>query len=248
MALGRCRHIFRAVVNNLDGATGFPREQSGVTGDHRSILYFPAEAAARLYLHDANLIFREIEQLEQRLVNVIRALHRTPNGHAIFGRGNRNHSVVLNVKLLLRARLVFAFDDEIGASPDFVNVALLDMVRLEDVILAPDDLFLVDGIFEREDGGQRFDLKTNVTARFFEQVLVRMSEQHDRLFRVIDELRGEIRLIHQDERDAVFARNVFGRDDDEFVPRDVAFKRNVPDAATRGGAADGRAIEHLREM
>ncbi len=133
-------------------------------------------------------------------------------------------------------------------SPDFVHISLFDVVRLEDIILAPDDLFLVDGIIQREDGGQLFDFQTNVAPRFFEQVFVRVREQDDWLFRVVDELAGKIWLIQQDERDAVFARNVFRRHDDEFVPGDVALKGDVLDAATRARAADGRAVEHLREV
>ncbi len=117
MALGRGRHVFRAVVNNLDGSTGFPGEEGRVPRDHRRIFFLAAEAAARLDLHDANFVFRQIEQFQQRLVNIIRALHRTPDSHAVCGAGNRNHAVVLDVELLLRARAIFAFDDEIGAVP-----------------------------------------------------------------------------------------------------------------------------------
>jgi hypothetical protein len=69
-----------------------------------------------------------------------------------------------------------------GRGPDLVHVALLDAVRLEDVVLAPDDLFLSERVFEREDGGQFIDLDADVAARFFQEMLVRVREQEDGLF------------------------------------------------------------------
>ncbi len=63
-----------------------------------------------------------------------------------------------------------------------------------------------------------------MAARFFEQVFVGMGQQHDWLFRVIDDFVGEIRLVVENQRDVVFAGNVFRRDDGEFVPGNVAFE------------------------
>ena len=44
-----------------------PRDQSW-------ILFFAAEAATRLHLHDTNLVGRDAEERRQRVVDVIRAL------------------------------------------------------------------------------------------------------------------------------------------------------------------------------
>jgi hypothetical protein len=41
---------------------------------------------------------------------------------------------------------------------------------------------------------------------------------------MIDNFVGEIRLIVENQRDVVCARNVFGSDDRELVPGNVAFE------------------------
>ena len=82
-------------------------------------------------------------------------------------------------------------------------------------------------------GRQFFDFDAHVAARFFQQILVRMRQQHDRFFRMIDDFVGEIRLIVEDQRDVVFAGNVFGGDDGELVPGNVAFERDVLDSPAR---------------
>ena len=120
-------------------------------GDQRRIFFLAAKAAASFSLNHANLFFRQAEQFDQRFVNVVRTLHRAPNRHAVVRVRDRNRAVVLDVELLLRAGFVFAFDDEIGAGPDVVDVALIDQKLFEDVVFAPDDLFFRQRIFERKD-------------------------------------------------------------------------------------------------
>jgi hypothetical protein len=61
---------------------------------------------------------------------------------------------------------------------------------------------------------------------------------------MIDELRGEIRLIVEDQRDVVCARDVFRRDDGEFMPWNIARERDVLDTAACGRAAHGCAVQH----
>ena len=55
---------------------------------------------------------RQAEERRERVVDVVRALHRAPHGHAVVGVRDRQHAVRLDVQLFLRARLVLAFDDE----------------------------------------------------------------------------------------------------------------------------------------
>src|SRR6185369_17215933 len=62
---------------------------------------------------------------------------------------------------------------------------------------------------------------------------------------MVDEIRREIWLIVENERDVVCAGNVFRGDDRELVPRQIAFKRNVRDLPPCGGAAHSRAVQHL---
>ena len=56
MPLGGRDHVFGAVVDHLDRPARLPREQRRMPGDQRWILFLAAEAAARLHLHDANLV------------------------------------------------------------------------------------------------------------------------------------------------------------------------------------------------
>ena len=81
------------------------------------------------------------KQFHERFVNVVRTLHRTPNGYAVIGICDRDRAVVLDVELLLRAGFVFTFDDEIRVGPGVVDVAFIDQKLFEDVVFAPDDLF-----------------------------------------------------------------------------------------------------------
>jgi hypothetical protein len=66
-----------------------------------------------------------------------------------------DHSVVLDVKLLLRAGRVFAFHNVIGFRPNFVDLALFDQISFEDIVRAPDDFGAALAFFNREYGGQR---------------------------------------------------------------------------------------------
>ena len=106
--------------------------------------------------------------------------------------------------------------------PDVVDISFINQKRLEDVVVAPDDLFLFDRISRVKTGGSSSIFDANVAARFFEQVLVRVGQQHDRLFRMIDDFVGEIRLIVEDQGDIVFAGDIFRGNDGEFVPGNVA--------------------------
>src|SRR6185436_11283616 len=50
-----------------------------MAGNQRRIFFLAAETTAGLSLNHANLFFRQAEQFDKRLVNVIWALHRSPN-------------------------------------------------------------------------------------------------------------------------------------------------------------------------
>ena len=86
-------------------------------------------------------------------MNVVRALHRAPNGHAFLLVSDRDCTVVLDIKLFLCAGFIFAFDDEIGIGPGVVDIAFIDQKLLKDVVFAPDDLFFRQGVGEREIAG-----------------------------------------------------------------------------------------------
>jgi len=71
-----------------------------------------------------------------------------------------------------------------------------------------------------------------------------MRQQQYRLFGVIHRIGRQARLVIQDQRDAILARNVYGRYDDEFVPIHTQVKRNLFDFAAGHAAAHRRAVKH----
>ncbi len=74
-------------------------------------------------------------------MNIVRTLHRTPYRYTVVGVRYGNRSVILNVKLLLRAGFVFAFDDEVSFGPNIVDIAFVDEKLFEDIVVAPNDFF-----------------------------------------------------------------------------------------------------------
>src|SRR5437868_6356183 len=97
-----------------------------------------------------------------------------------------------------------------------------------------------------------------------------MSEQHDWLFGMVNNLVGQVRLIVEYQRDVVFAGDIFDGDDREFIPRNEVsttcrsrwlvwamastgsglrlFERNILDAPARGRAAHGHAVQHAVKL
>jgi hypothetical protein len=66
-----------------------------------------------------------------------------------------------------------------------------------------------------------------------------VSEQDDRLFGVIDEIGGEARLIIFEERDAIFAGDVFCGYDDKLVPWNCRIEMDGADFSACDGTAPG---------
>ena len=60
--------------------------------------------------------------------------------------------------------------------------------------------------------------------RLLEQLAIGMREKHDRLFRMVDAIGRQARLVVEDERDAVGAGNVSGGDDGEVGPGNVGLE------------------------
>ena len=133
MSFCRRNHVFGAIVDNFHGLSGFPREQSGVARDHRRIFLFTAKTSAGFGLDHANFVLRQPEKRQQSFVNIIGALHRAPDGHAVFGIRDRDHAVVFDVELLLCAGQIFAFDDMIRFFPYRIDIALFDPVFFENI-------------------------------------------------------------------------------------------------------------------
>jgi hypothetical protein len=103
----------------------------------------------------------------------------TPSLRAPLG----DDAVVLDVKMLLRAGAVLAFDNVRGAGPCGVHVALFEQKALEQVVRAPHNLILPLALFDGEDGRQRIVFDLHGGDGFAQFVLVGMRQKQNRLRR-----------------------------------------------------------------
>ncbi len=212
-------------------------------GNHRGVFFLAAEAAACFGLDDADAIFRQAKNRGECLVDIVRALQGAPDRDAFGGIRAGDDSLGLDVKLLLRAGLILAFDDERSLRPGAIDIALVHRERFEDIVLAPDDFLLCERILDGEDCGQRLDSDAHGAARFFQQIFVGMREKNHRLFRVIHELIREAGLVVDHQRDVVFAGNVLRGDDRKLIPRNAFAEMDGFDPAARDGASHRDAVE-----
>lgn len=213
-------------------------------GDHGGIFFLASEGAACFHLDDADAVGGQGEKLHEGFMDIVGTLKGAPNCEALLRIENGNHAVVFNVELLLRAGGIFGFDDVIGGAPGNINVALFDEIAFEEIVRAPDDLREAFAFFDVEDCGEWHVFDGDGFDCFRQEMAVRMSEEKNRFFWMIDAAVRETRLVVFDEGNAIGARNVAAGDDDEFVPIDSGIKVDALDFATRDAAANGRAEEH----
>ena len=218
-----------------------------MAGDHGRVFFLASEAAAGLHLHNTDALGWHVEEAGERGVHVIGTLHRPPHRYAVAGIGDREHPHRLDVELFLGAGLVHAFDDHgVAGGERGVDVSLRHRVTLEGVVFAPDDLAarqrIVDGKYRR----QRLVFDRHPAPRLVGPRAIGMGDEDDGLFRMIDLLEGEIRLVVGDQLDAVAAGNVGRGDDDVVGPVDPGVEADGGDAAARNGAAHGDAVQHAR--
>src|ERR1019366_4507460 len=64
---------------------------------------------------------------------------------------------------------------------------------------------------------------------------------------MVHEFTGQARLIISDESDAIFPGNILRGYDHKFVPGDAWVERDLFDSAAGNLAANGRAVEHIRQ-
>ncbi len=247
VALGGRHHVLGAIVNKLHRRAGLPGEKRRVGGDDGRVLFLATEAAAGFHLHDADLVRRQIEDRLERLVDVVRALHRTPDSDALGRAGRGHHPVRFDVQLFLRASLVFALDDDVRRSDRGVDITACHHVVLEDVVATPHDCVTCKRLIHREHGRLGINHDVYATARFFDEMAIRVSQEHDRFFWMIDAIGRQAGLVVDDEGDSVDARHVGGRDNDEVRPGNAGIEVDALDQPTRGGAPDRRAEEHPRQ-
>jgi hypothetical protein len=96
--------------------------------DHRGIFFLAAESAAGFRLDDAQLFRWQVEKPQECFVDIVRALHRTPDRDALRRICGRDHALRLDVELLLRPGAIFPLDHEVGSGPDIVHAAFFHKI------------------------------------------------------------------------------------------------------------------------
>ena len=136
-----------------------------------------------------------------------------------------DHSVVFDIELLLRSRPVFTFDDVVGLLPNFIDVAFLHLVALEDIVRAPNDFGTALTFFHGEHRGKLVVFDGDRGYRLGKKMPVGVRQQKNRFFGMVDDPVRKTRLIVGDQRNDIFPGDIFGGNDNEFIPGDARAER-----------------------
>src|ERR1700676_3548745 len=244
VALGGGAHVLHTIVNNFHRVPGFHSQQRRMGRDHGGIFFFTSERASGFHLHHADLLFRKAAQDHQRFMNVVWTLQGTPDRDAVLLAEGRNYSIVFDIQLLLRAGEIVTLDDECGFLPYVIDVAFFHQIGFENIVITPDDRGMLFALFYGVNRGKSFVLDGDGIDGLAEFVRVSMGQKKDRLFLMIYRFACQAGLIVQDQGDTVLARNIFGRYNAEFVPRNFRTKGNLLYPAARDAGTDRGSIEH----
>ena len=108
-------------------------------------------------------------------------------------------------------------------------------------------VFFFFRLFDGVDGGEFFVGDVDGGDGGGKHGAVRVREEEDGLFDVVDVGDGEAGMVFGEVDDGVFAGDVGGGDDGELVPGDVGVEVDGGDAAAGDGAADGGPEPHVGE-
>src|ERR1700722_4647939 len=111
MALRGGGHVFHTVVNDFYRTPALVGQQYSVGRNDRGIFFFAAKSSSGLHLYDTNFFSGQAEQGHQGFVDIVRTLQRSPDRNSLLWIETGDHSIVLDIELLLCARVVFGFDD-----------------------------------------------------------------------------------------------------------------------------------------
>ncbi len=230
-----------AVVDHLDRPVGGAGEQGGVDGEQARIVLLATEAAADRRGPHARLLGSQAERMDQRLVNVIRALHRADRGHAVTSRGTigldpGDHPLALEIDVLLMAGAPLTRDHPVGESEPRFQAAAVH----RDLIEGRQSR----GLLHAEHGGKRLvdDLDGGESLAGGE----RRSRGHerDRLADVAHDVGGQDRPGVVEELDAVGTGEI-GRGDADRAGRSALWMpADGDDPGVRMRAAHRGAVQH----
>jgi len=263
VALGGEEDVLVAVVDDLHRLAGLQRRQRAVAGDHRRELLLAAEGAADRLLPHADLLRGQAERFMEFVHHIIRTLQAAAQEHAAVLLRNGDHALRLDVELLLVARRVLAFDNEIGLGQPRGHVALDDGLAAEHVLgrgraarettdarggilLDAGDQFpgleQRDQVVERQDRREFLDVGLDVFRRLLRQRERRRGDESQRLADVADRIGGQHRhraIVHDEE---IRARKVGRGDDGDLRPVERGVQAEAAQPAVGHGRADDKAM------
>ena len=240
--------VLEAVVDELDRPAALPRQQRGVRADHRRVVLLAPEPATRDRLDHAHLLRRQGEHALQGVVHEVGALERAAHHDAALGGALGDHAVVLDVELLLVPAAVDPLDHEIRVRETRHEVAVRDVVLLEEVVLAVDLHPRRERVLDREHGVERLDLDAHGTQGGLGALGIGVRQQQDGLVRVLDLAHDQERLVLEDVGHAVLARDVPVIGDHHAVPVEGRVEFDAADEAARNLGAHGAAVEHPGDL
>src|SRR6266567_8280013 len=112
-------------------------------------------------------------------MDVVRALHRAHHRHLTLTR-NSDHTLRLDIELLLMRDSILALDDLIGRGESLVDVTPSDQEPLEDIVVAVKNFGTGERLLDREDRRQLYILDLNMLRRGFKLALACGRDQQNR--------------------------------------------------------------------
>src|SRR6202030_4250914 len=111
---------------------------------------------------------------------------------------NRDHPIVFDVQLLLRASGVFRFDNVVGVFERAFYITLFNEVTFKNVVGAPNNFRKLLAVLDSEDGRKRVIFDGNSFYRLGQKISIWVREQKDGFLGMINQFLREAGLILAD--------------------------------------------------
>ena len=176
---------------------------------------------------------------------IVRALHRSRDGDALFSAVFPYHTVVLYIELLGSSGKVLAFDNKICLVTNRVDVTLYNVDLFDHIVFAPDQRVLVQGVLDSQASGLFRVLNRDILSCLADKIDIGVGDQEDGLLGVIHSFLSKNRLLSQEHFCRIFTRDVVGCHNCELVPRDVSTISYFPYFTPGDGASDRCTVKHV---